>query len=173
MLEYKLISCEFSGPVQRMVGAGPVVVQVSCKFDVNGSYYVVPGLALATSETEEELGQRVSAAILNAENNLKETINRNSKIHEGSRILTELVKKGISGETKELYDEKISNAPALDNEKIKSALLGLPNDKQIKEIQSMYDNLGWGRFVADGWNMVEVQSLIIELKQFLTKFEVK
>lgn len=173
MIEFKLVSCEFSGPVQRMVGAGPIVIQLTCKFDVGGKQYSVPGIALSGSEQESEIGERVNQAIITAERNLRNLLERNALIPKGNEIIHELMRKAADPMAAELTASKLEDKSEEDVEKLKSVLLGLPNEKQLKEVQGMYDNLGWGRFVPDGWDMVTVQALIIELKQLLTKFEVK
>lgn len=173
MLDFKLVTCEFSGPVQRMIGAGPVVVQVSCKFLVQDELITVPGLSLCTSEKEEDISAKVQDAIRSAESNLTELVERNAKVKEGTKILNTLIRKGINEDAKALMEEKVKDTPVVELDKINSVLKGVPSDKQVKEVQGMFDHLGWGKFDQTDYTMVEVQSLIIELRKYFTKIQVR
>lgn len=173
MLNFKLVTCEFSGPIQRMIGAGPIVIQVSCRFLVQSELITVPGLALCSSEKEEDISAKVQDAIRSAELNLVELVERNATIKEGSKVLNTLIRKGIGEDAKNLMEEKVKDTPVIELEKVNSILKGLPSDKQIKEVQGMFDHLGWGKFDHQDYTMVEVQSLIIELRKYFTKIQVR
>lgn len=173
MIDILIKNFEITGPIQRTNGGGPIVVQVLTTFVVQNREYKVPGFSFSMDDKKDAVNKALFEALESSELVLRDIIERNSQKKDGTAILKELIRNGIDKSAQELKDVKVAELveQGKNLQDIEDIFNSECRERQITDLNQIYEILGWGTFDPSGYTYLTAQTLLLELNKLLKKFE--